>query len=113
MKEYTEVFQKLASQNNPSETEDQIISHYSGGLKSSVPEKMQLHTAMNLSKMINMVEQVERCSTKFWKHTYSYGASTSKENPHESTPAVTSTINKGPILGNPKDTCGQPLEPFL
>lgn len=93
VREYTDEFQCLSSRNNLGETEDQLIARFASGLKTGVQEKMQLHTAVNLSETINMVEHVERLSAKSWKYSSTGTSSSNKDVPTQ--PATVGGGKKG------------------
>lgn len=80
MHKYTEELLRLSSRNNLGETEDQLIVD-ARGLKAGVQEKMQLHTAFNLSETINMAEHVEKFLTKVWKFMSTCPTSSNREAP--------------------------------
>lgn len=57
--EYTEEFYRLNSRVNLSETEDQLIARYIGGLKLAIQERLALQGVWTMTDAVNLAMKVE------------------------------------------------------
>ncbi|KAI0507593.1 hypothetical protein KFK09_013719 [Dendrobium nobile] len=57
--EYTEEFYRLSARNNLSESENQLVARYIGGLKESIQEKLELNSVWSLSQAVNFALKAE------------------------------------------------------
>lgn len=59
MNVYTENFYCLSAQNNLHEIEQQLVARYTGGLKESIQNKLQLNAIWSLSQVVNLAFKVQ------------------------------------------------------
>ncbi|XP_020675785.1 uncharacterized protein LOC110094799 [Dendrobium catenatum] len=57
--EYTEEFYRLCARNNLSESDNQLVSRYIGGLKDSLQDKLELNSVWSVSQAVNFALKVE------------------------------------------------------
>ncbi|XP_020692917.1 uncharacterized protein LOC110107098 [Dendrobium catenatum] len=57
--DYTEEFYRLSARNNLRESDNQLVAQYTGGLKESLQDKLQLNSLWTLSQAVNFALKAE------------------------------------------------------
>ncbi|PKU88156.1 hypothetical protein MA16_Dca014590 [Dendrobium catenatum] len=76
--EYTEEFYHLSARNNLQESESQLVARYTGGLRESIQEKLELNSVWTLSQAMNFALKAETQLSRHYRSQLarrSYGES--------------------------------------
>ncbi|KAI0496820.1 hypothetical protein KFK09_023144 [Dendrobium nobile] len=63
--EYTEEFNRLSARNNLSESANQLVARYIGGLKESIQDKLELNSVWSLPQAVNFAMRAEMQQSRY------------------------------------------------
>lgn len=101
----------MASYNDLSEFEEQLIARYTGSLKLLMREKIPLHTIFTLDDVVKMVEQIKEAVGKASGFISTSGPMAKESSSFNQTGAANNKGN-GPLLETPVEKPTAPVDQY-
>ncbi|KAI0501107.1 hypothetical protein KFK09_019325 [Dendrobium nobile] len=104
--DYTEEFNRLTARNNLSESANQFVARYIGGLKDSIQDRLELNSVWSMAQAVNFALKIEMQQNRQPKSSYNrrHWQEPSTANSKNNSPPVKASPNLSPMVTTPSSS---------